>query len=137
MSNVLEEKIFETESFIVGQDMEVPIPGFFIISSKDKNKKSLLDFNESELVELIKLQVKIRKLMKEILEIEIVYFFQNEDSEHCFHIWCFPRLDWMEKFGRKIESVRPIMNYAKENFWTEENLKFVREYCDTVRKNLN
>lgn len=30
--------------------------------------------------------------MKEELNIENVYFFQNEDSEHGFHVRIFPRL---------------------------------------------
>lgn len=136
MSKILDEKILETGNFIVGQDWEVPIPGFFIIASKDKTKKSLLDFPKKELTELINLQARLRKVMQEILKIDVVYFFQNEDTEHGFHIWCFPRLDWMENFGRKIESVRPIMNYAKENFWSEENLREIKNSCELVRKNI-
>lgn len=135
MNKQIDEKVLETENFSVGQDWEIPIPGFFIIASKDNRKKSLLDFREKELVELIELQTKVRELMREVLKIEVVYFFQNEDTEHGFHVWCFPRLPWMEKFGKKIESVRPIMNYAKENLWTEENLKNVKDWCEAVRKN--
>jgi diadenosine tetraphosphate (Ap4A) HIT family hydrolase len=135
MNKQIDEKVLETENFSVGQDWEVPIPGFFIIASKDRNKKSFLDFSQLELSEFINLQHKVRRVMKEVLSIEVVYFFQNEDSEHGFHVWCFPRLLWMEKFGKKIESVRPIMNYAKENLWTEENLKNVKDWCEAVRKN--
>ncbi len=136
MSKILDEKILETENFVVGQDREVPIVGFFIIASKDKNKKSILDFSKAEFAELINLQAEIRNLMKEVLQIETVYFFQNEDSEHGFHIWCFPRFLWMEKFGRKIESVRPIMNFAKENMWTEENLNSIKNSCELIRKKI-
>ena len=32
----------------------------------------------------------------------------------------------MEKFGRKIESVRVIINYAKENMLSEETAKEVK-----------
>jgi len=66
--------------------------------------------------------------MKEILKIDEVYLFQNEDSDSPFHLWIFPRYRWMEKFGRKIQSVRPIMNYAKENMLNEKVAKEVKEY---------
>lgn len=132
----IDEQILETENFLVAQDWEVPIPGFFIISSKDKTKSKISDFSESELIELIALQKKVRILMQDLLGINVVYFFQNEDTEHGFHVWCFPRHVWMEEFGFKIQSVRPIMEFAKQNLFTEQNLKFVREYCEIARKNL-
>ncbi|MDP2587086.1 MAG: hypothetical protein Q8P32_04970 [Candidatus Komeilibacteria bacterium] len=71
--------------------------------------------------------------MKEVLKVKDVYFFQNEDSEHGFHLWLFPRLDWMEKFGRKIESVRPIMEYAKNNLINENDLRQVTETVKQLR----
>lgn len=132
----IDEKLFETENFLVGQDWEVPIVGFFIISSIDNTKSKITDFSETELFELIGLQSKVRRLMEEVLEVKIVYFFQNEDTDHGFHIWCFPRLEWMEKFGRKIESVRPIINFAKENMWTDENMSLIKSACEKVRKNI-
>ena len=65
--------------------------------------------------------------MKDVLGIKDVYLFQNEDTEHDFHLWMFPRQNWMEKFGRKIESVRPIMNYAKEKMLDEDIFKKVKK----------
>ncbi len=133
----IECKILETENFTVGQDWEVPILGFFIIASKDKGKKSILDFSEKELAELIILQKKVRSLMFEELKIEAVYFFQNEDTEHGFHVWCFPRHAWMQNFGNKIQSVRPIMNYAKENMFTPTNLEEIKSVCEKLRISIN
>lgn len=132
----IDEKIFETESFVVGQDWEVPILGFFIIASKDKTKNKISDFSDSELSELILLQKKVRLAMENLLGIKVVYFFQNEDTEHGFHIWCFPRHPWMEEFGIKIESVRPIMEFAKDNMFTEENLEIIKKSCGEIRKEL-
>lgn len=103
------EQIIDSEHFNVGQDWEVPIVGFFIIGAKDKTKRSVLDFDDESIRELAGLLKIVRAAMKEVLHIEDVYVFQNEDTEHGFHVWMFPRHDWMEKFGRKIESVRPIM----------------------------
>lgn len=39
----------------------------------------------------------------------------------------------MEQFGRKIESVRPIMNYAKENMANEEIFRQVKENVAKMR----
>jgi hypothetical protein len=97
----------------------VPIAGFFIISSVQA-RRSIIDFNDAEIIELVNLQRVVRRGMKEVLGILDVYFFQNEDSSHGFHIWMFPRHDWMDKrFGRKIESVRQIMDYAVREMATE------------------
>lgn len=70
--------------------------------------------------------------MREKLNIEDVYFFQNEDSSSRFHVWIFPRLKWMNEFGKKIQSVRPIMEYAKEHMSTEEVKKQVEEYVNIM-----
>ncbi len=136
MSKFLDEKILETENFSVGQDWEVPILGFFIIASKDKSKNKITDFTESELIELINLQKRVREIMENYLGIKVVYFFQNEDTEHGFHVWCFSRHTWMEEFGNKIQSVRPIMNFAKENMFTTHNLEIIKKSCEEIRKSL-
>ncbi|TSC53635.1 MAG: pyruvate formate lyase activating enzyme [Parcubacteria group bacterium LiPW_39] len=70
---------------------------------------------------------------KDILSIEDVYLFHNEDSKYGFHLWIFPRYQWMEQFGRKIESVRPIINYAKENMANEESFRQVKENVAKMR----
>ena len=102
------------------------IPGFFIIAPLRK-LKSIDQFTDEEASEFISLIRKVRKGMREILKIEEVYFFQNEDTGHGFHLGVFPRHEWMEKFGRKIQSVRPIMNYAKDNMVSDDVFKEVKE----------
>jgi len=72
--------------------------------------------------------------MREILNIEEVYFFQNGDTTHGFHLWVFPRHKWMEKFGRRIQSIRPIMNYAKENMINDDVFKEVKEDVKKMKK---
>jgi hypothetical protein len=68
------------------------------------------------MVELIRLQRLIRECKKTVIGISDAYFFQNEDSDHGFHIWIFPRHPWMDRVaGRKIQSVRPIMDHAVKN----------------------
>jgi len=132
-----EDTILLTKTFDFGQDWEIPIPAFFIAGAKDKTKRSIQDFTDDELTELILNIKRIRIAMTTTLNIKDVYIFQNEDTEHGFHVWIFPRYEWMEKFGRKIESVRPIMNYAKEHMATESNIKEVKEIARKVKEYLD
>lgn len=127
------ENIITTKLFNVSQDWEVPIPGFFIIAPLRK-MKSISEFTNEESVEFMNLIRKVRNGMRDILKIDEVYLFQNEDTEHGFHFWIFPRHDWMERFGRKIQSVRPIMNYAKENMLSDDVFKKVRDYVKKMKK---
>ena len=131
------QKIIETEHFEVHQDWEVPIPAFFIIAAKRK-MRSVSDFTTDEAQDFISLLVRVREGMAEALGIKDVYLFQNEDTKHNFHFWVLPRYSWMERFGRKIQSVRPIMQYAKDNMVTDtvirevnDNVKQMQEYLTT------
>ncbi|MBN2458180.1 diadenosine tetraphosphate hydrolase [Candidatus Woesearchaeota archaeon] len=118
--------IITTEQFKVGQDWDVPIPGFFIITPI-RRLSSVDEFTDEEAAEFIGLIRNVRKGMRETLKIKEVYLFQNEDAEQGFHLWVFPRHGWMERFGRKIQSVRLIMDYAKENMQNEDVFKEVKE----------
>lgn len=133
-----EAKVIVTRNFDAHQDMEVPIPGFLVMASI-RNIKSISEFNESETKEFLPLLIKVRNALKQVLNVDDVYFFQNEDSDHGFHLWIFPRLPWMEKFGRKIQSVRPIIEYAKENMADESNIeetkKAIRKLTDFIHSN--
>lgn len=120
------EEVFDGKYFNIHQDWEVPIPWFFILASKRK-LKSIWEFSLEEQEEFINLLCKLRRVMKEVLKIETVYFFQNEDTSWNFHFWIFPRYKCMdEKFWIKVESVRPIMNYAKENMVNDVITKEVK-----------
>lgn len=126
------EKIIVTEFFDAHQDWLLPIPGFFIIEPLRK-VRSIAELNDDEAIDFINLIRKIRLAMKDILGIKDVYLFQNEDSQYGFHLWMFPRHQWMEQFGRKIESVRSIMNYARDNMANEEIFQQVRESAAKMR----
>lgn len=137
------ETVFQTETFEIEQDREVPIPGFFIIapykSIKAKRKlHSITDFTDKEAQELLNLIRCIRSGMRKVLNIEEVYFFQNEDSEHGFHLWIFPRYEWMKKIGIKIQSVRPIINYAIKNMSHDKLvISDVKKYVSKMNKYMN
>jgi len=129
------EKITETESFVVRQDYETPIPGFMILSSK-KHIKGIEDLTESERKEFIELLYKVRKAMSKSLDVKYVYIVQKEDSiidRSHFHIWLFPRYAWMEKYGRKIASVTSIIEYSRKHMKTEKNLAKVKETAEKIK----
>lgn len=124
--------IIKTKLFDLGQDWETPIPGFFILAPIRKIR-SIAELTEKESLEFVKLLIKTRKGMLEVLNIRDVYLFENEDTEGSFHFWIFPRLNWMEKFGRKIQSVKPIMDYAQKNMVDEGTIKEVKDYVKKMK----
>lgn len=113
--------VINTKYFDVSQDFEVPIPGFMIIASK-RHLTSVDEFTDEEATEFTQVLQATRKLQREVLGIESIYIHQEEDSSDHFHVWMMPRYEWMQQFGRKVESMRPIMEYAKANLKTEENM---------------
>jgi diadenosine tetraphosphate (Ap4A) HIT family hydrolase len=132
----IDEQVLLTDTFDVHQDWDTPIPGFFIIASRDESKKSVADFTDKEMTELGLVLKKVRAAMKEKLKINTVYLFQSEDTEYGFHIWLFPRHEWMNRFGTNIQSIRKIMEYAQENMATGSVLKEVKEAAWKVRDSL-
>lgn len=117
--------VLQTKYFTVAQNFEVPIPGFLILSTR-RHIKSIEELNQGEKKEFADVLIKTRKTLRKILKIDTVYLHQEESTEQHFHVWIFPRYKWMKKFGTQIESVRPIMKYAKENLKTKDNLEKVK-----------
>lgn len=129
--------ITTTRYFDAQQDFEIPIPGFVILASK-RHVQSIDEFTAAEREDFINFLCLIRKGMREALRIETVYVVQEEDTAHHFYVWLFPRYKWMQKqFGTKIQSVRPIMEYAREYMKTNQNLKEVEEATKKLREYFN
>jgi len=121
------ERIGETNNFVVEQDFEWPIEGFLILASR-RHIHSILDFNKDEEREFLGLLKKSRKLMKEVLGIKKVTIVQEEGSSNShFHVWLFPWHDWMKKHGTKLQNIKEIMKYAKENFSDKKHLDKIRK----------
>ncbi|MEK6761016.1 MAG: HIT family hydrolase [Nanoarchaeota archaeon] len=120
------ERIGETENFVVEQDFEWPIEGFLIIASK-RHIHSILEFNKDEEKEFFQVLKRSRKIMKKVLGIEKVTIVQEEDSQTShFHVWLFPWHDWMKKRGTKLQNIKEIMKYSKENFSDKKHLESLR-----------
>ncbi len=130
------EIILETENFVIAQDWEVPIAAFFILSTKRKTR-TIAEFTDEEAKEFGPLIKKVRSAMSETLSITDVYFFQNEDSAHGFHLWIFPRYEWMKEVGTKIESVRPIIQKAQELEITDDLIAEVKKSVTMMRNHFS
>lgn len=131
-----DEIVYKSNSFTIGQDWKCPIPAFFILAPCRK-VRTIDEFSEAEASEYIFLVRKLRKGMKEVLNIEDVYYFQNEDTKHDYHLWLFPRHSWMEPFGRGIKSVKPIMDYSIDQMMNEEVFAEVKSCVQKMKSFMN
>jgi diadenosine tetraphosphate (Ap4A) HIT family hydrolase len=127
--------IFETEHFHAHQDVAYPIEGLVILASK-RHVKCLDELTDEERLDYINSMTAIRKAQREVLGIDYVYYFYNEDTTHHFHTWMVPRYDWMNKFGRSVESVRPVLLHARNHRNTKENNQKVMKAIETLKNAL-
>jgi len=131
--------IYETNSFYLIQDPEVPIKGFLIINSK-KHLKSITEFTKEERMELIELTNIAIKALKDLGITDEVTIIREERSFH-FHLWIFPTHTWMnKKFGKGITYIRDIFSYAIDNASKKDieetlrTIKIVRDYVNKVNQ---
>ena len=127
--------VVETEHFHAHQDVAYPIPGLIIVASK-RHLKSLDELTEAERLDYITVLSEIRKAQRDVLGIESVYYFYNEDTTHHFHTWMVPRYDWMYEFGRSVESVRPVLLHARNEMNDEANVRRVRQAIAALTEEL-
>jgi diadenosine tetraphosphate (Ap4A) HIT family hydrolase len=128
--------IIETKYFHAHQDVAYPIEGLVILASK-RHIKCLDELTEDERLDYINIMTLIRKAQREVLGIEYVYYFYNEDTTHHFHTWMVPRYDWMNEFGRSVESVRPVLLHARNHRNTVENNQKVMKAIEYLRNALD
>lgn len=128
--------VVETEHFHAHQDVAYPIPGLIILASK-RHLKSLDELTEVERLDYITILSEIRKAQREVLGIDAVYYFYNEDTTHHFHTWMVPRYDWMYEFGRSIESVRPVLLHARNKMNDEGNVTEMRKAIAALTEELS
>ncbi|TWE04989.1 diadenosine tetraphosphate (Ap4A) HIT family hydrolase [Neobacillus bataviensis] len=121
--------VIETEHFHAHQDVAYPIKGLIILASK-RHIYGFDELTEEEKMDYINLLTKIRKVQREVLGIEHVYYFYNEDTTHHFHTWMVPRYEWMNDFGRSVESLRPVLHHARNEMNDQEN---VNEVIKSIR----
>ncbi|MFF6015904.1 HIT family protein [Lysinibacillus fusiformis] len=127
--------VIETDYFHAHQDVAYPIKGLVILASK-RHIHCFDELNNDEKLDYINLLTKIRQAQREVLDIEYVYYFYNEDTTHHFHTWMVPRYEWMNAFGRSVESLRPVLLHARNNLSNEEHEKEVREAIELLRESI-
>lgn len=125
--------IAETAAFHAHQDVAYPIPGLVIVASR-RHVKALDELSDAEAAEFIAFVRKIRARQREVLGIDCVYYFYNEDTSHHFHMWMVPRYDWMTQFGRSVESLRPVLLHARDHMNSPEAFAEVAR-CATALRN--
>jgi diadenosine tetraphosphate (Ap4A) HIT family hydrolase len=126
--------IVETAHFHAHQDVAYPVPGMVIVASK-RHFKALDEMTADEATDFIAVVRRIRGAQRSVLDIEIVYYFYNEDTRHHFHLWMMPRLPWMAEFGSSVESVRPALKSAAERARPEDREQVSRA-VDQLRRAL-
>jgi diadenosine tetraphosphate (Ap4A) HIT family hydrolase len=94
------------------------------------------ELTDEERLDYINTLTKIRKAQREILGIDYVYYFYNEDTTHHFHTWLVPRYKWMNEFGRSVESVRPVLLNARNHQNTNENHQKVMSAIEALKNGL-
>ncbi|MFC7687075.1 HIT family protein [Ureibacillus sp. GCM10028918] len=128
--------VLETEYFHAHQDVAYPIKGLIILAAK-RHFKCFDELTEAEKIDYLQVLTKIRKAQRDVLGIEYVYYFYNEDTTHHFHTWMVPRYEWMYKFGRSVESIRPVLLHARHEMNSEDNIKAIMDAIDALKKELN
>lgn len=129
------ERIAETKNFEVSQDYEIPIPGFAVISSK-RHIIGFADFTAGEKKEFIDLVCNLSKTIRSVLNVKYLQILCREDAidskvnpSH-FHFALLPRYDWMKKYDNTGE----VLEYARKNLKTKENLVTVKKVATQIKK---
>ena len=126
---------YEDKNFLLSQDWELPIPGFFVIAPKRhmENFNELTQEERKNIFEIINKTIDILKDAKVCDRFNVI--FEEKLNSH-FHIWIMPRFKWMEQFGSISKNIGLIFQFAINNMKTEENLKKINEINQIVNKKL-
>lgn len=82
--------IWQDEDIIIRQDIEWPIPAFFIVSLR-QHISCIADLDPKVSIKLFKMITAVRKGMKEILGIERVQLYHEEKIKNPhIHFWLLP-----------------------------------------------
>lgn len=127
--------LLQTQYFDIHQDFAVPIPGFLIIVPL-RHVNSIEEFSDEEAAEFGVLLKRMRVALSSSLGISLVHLLQDENSPH-FHLAMLPLYEWMkEQFGEKVQSTRPIMDYAKAELNTPEHWAEIIQQSKAIQHHL-
>lgn len=125
---------YENDKFILSQDFELPIQGFFVVSPK-KHIETFGELTEAERIEIFEIVNKtIEILRKNNICDRFDVIFEEKKNRH-FHIWIMPRHKWMQEIGGNIiDNIGKIFEYSKANMRTKENFDKINEINNIIRK---
>ena len=128
---------FENDRFTLSQDWEIPIEGFLIISPK-RHVELFTDLEEDERNEMFSIIDKTMRVLRDNNVCEKFNVILYEGANTHLHVWIFPRHKWMRELAPKItENIGKIVEYAQENFRTQEALDRIKEVSIMVREKLS
>ena len=126
---------YENENFTLSQDWELPIDGFLIVSPKRHIEKlsELTDEERNEMFDIVNKTIKILRDNNVCDRFEII--FEEKENRH-LHVWIMPRHQWMsELVDDIIDHVGTILDYAKNNFKSEEVYEKINKITKIVKDN--
>ena len=127
---------YENEKFILSQDFELPIQGFFVVSPK-KHIETFGELTENERIEIFEIVNKTIEILRENKICDrFDVIFEEKKNKH-FHIWIMPRHKWMEEFGGSIiNNIGKIFEYSKNNMRTKENIDKINEITKILKREI-
>jgi hypothetical protein len=75
----------------------------------------------------------LRHAQRHVPGVDHVYYVYKEDTKHHFHLWMVPRYDWMNAFGKSVDSLRPAMRHAAETMSSPPELELVAKKAAALR----
>ena len=111
---------YENDNFMVSQDWELPIEGFFIVFPKRHIEKlsELSDDERNEMFDIVNKTINILRKNNVCDRFDII--FEEKENRH-LHVWVMPRHKWMsELVDDIIDNIGTIFEYAKDNFRSKE-----------------
>ena len=126
---------YENDYFTLSQDWELPIEGFFIVSPKRHVEKlsELTNDERNMMFELVNNLILVLRENNVCDKFEII--FEEKETRH-LHVWIMPRHEWMKKIVPDIiDNIGVVLNYAKDNFRTEDVYERINKISDIVREN--
>ena len=128
---------YENERFILTQDWELPIPGFFIISPK-RHLERVEELSQEEKNEIFNIADKtIKILRKNKICDRFNLILEEKDGKH-LHIWIMPRHNWMYNLSDGIiNDIGKIREYAKKSLRNEKIYKNIKNITIIVSNEFN
>lgn len=124
---------YQNEFVVLSQDWELPIPGFMIVSSV-RHAEKLEDLNKEEQIEVFSVIDKTIKILRKNGVCNRFNVLFEEKTDRHFHVWVMPRYEWMNELaGDVVDNIGVVLDYARNNLVTKDNIKEIKRVSDIVK----